>query len=681
MLPPARGDIPRLYQEALALQKAGDASGALAVYSRILLAVPGQAEVLFQVGRLRAQAGDRAEAEAALRQALAAKPGEPAIWQALHGVLDGASRRKLEQEAGRKRIPLGLRSEVDPIFRLIAKGEPEAALKEALALARAAPAAAAPVHAAGAAHAALGHWEAAVRALETARERAPDDRAVAVDLARALSRTGRPHRALSLLAEGEGTEALRAEILRDICRLEEAAGILEGAAHGRPSAAILRDLALTQAALRRPGLARATFDAAVRARPEAATALRQDLASALADEGETGAAMDLLDEGLSARRDDPALLIQRGQLRQTIGDLPGAEADLLRAADVAPEAAEAYRAYANGKRTAPDDPFALRLEAQLARPDLPKRARRVMSFAAAKFAADRGDTEAEIAHLARANRLTAEAFPYSFDADLATSRTLASDWRALEGMETGGPGDRAIFVTGLPRSGTTLVESILAAHPEVTAGGEMPFLSRALAPAFEGLRAGAPDPARFAEAGRLYLAAARRRAGTSGIVADKAISTFSRMGHAAAALPGARFVVLRRDPRDTGLSLWRNMFPEGLHRYAYEQVQMARYIRLHEALVAFWAERLPGRVHILDYEALAEDPEAETRRLIAFCGLDWHPACLAPEEVERNVATLSFAQVRRPIGRGSIGGWRRLEAGLTELLAELDRTAPPDLEA
>lgn len=681
MLPPARGDIPRLYQKALALQKAGDASGALAIYARILLAAPGQAEVLFQVGRLRAQAGDRAEAEAALRQALAAKPGEPAIWQALHGVLEGAARRRLEQEAAKTRIPLGLRSEVEPLFRLIAKGQPEAALKQALALARAVPSAAAPVHAAGAAQAALGNWEAALRALETARERAPDDAVIAVDLARALAKTGHPLRALSLLGEGEGQAVLRAEILRDICRFEEAAELLEEAARGKAGAPLHRERALAQAALRRPDPARAAFDAAVRARPEGEATLRRDLAAALADEGETGAAMDLLDGGLAARPDDPVLLIQRGQLRQTLGDLPGAEADLLRATEVAPEAGEAYRAYANGKRTAPDDPLAPRLAAQLARPDLPKRARRVMSFAAAKFAADRGDAEAEIAHLARANRLTAEAFPYSFEADLATARTLAADWTALEVMDAGGPPDRAIFVTGLPRSGTTLVESILAAHPEVTAGGEMPFLSRALAPAFEGLRAGAPDPSRFAEAGRLYLAAARRRAGTSGIVADKAISTFSRMGHAAAALPGARFVVLRRDPRDTGLSLWRNMFPEGLHRYAYDQVQMARYIRLHEALVAFWEARLPGRVHVLDYEALTGDPEAETRRLIDFCGLEWHPACLAPETVERTVATLSFAQVRRPIGRGSVGGWRRLEAGLGELLAELDRTGPPDLGA
>jgi hypothetical protein len=135
---------------------------------------------------------------------------------------------------------------------------------------------------------------------------------------------------------------------------------------------------------------------------------------------------------------------------------------------------------------------------------------------------------------------------------------------------------------------------------------------------------------------------------------------------------------MRRDPRDTGLSLWRNMFPEGLHRYAYDQTRMARYIRLHEALVSFWAERLPDRVHILDYEALTET-RAGDPGIVAFAGLPWDDACLAPQSAQRSVATLSFAQVRQPIGRGSVGGWRRFEAGLGALIEELDRVAPPEL--
>ncbi len=686
MLPPSQAEIPRLYQQALDLQKAGDVDAALAIHDRILRAVPGQAEVLFQRGRILAGKGDLDGAETSLRAALKAKPAEAAIWQALHGVLKGGPRNKLEREAVRAGIALGLASETKPILDRIVKGEPGEALKRAMALARVAPMAAPPVHAVGAAQAALGQWGQAVTAFAEAVRREPENAGFLVDLGRALTRTGRPEAAIARLREAEALGAdvalPMARALSDSCREDEAATILEAAAGRKASFALLAQLATARAALREVDAARDAFTAALRARPRGAgTDLRQSLATALGDAGEIAAAIALVTEGLATDPDNAGLLTARGQLRQSAGDLAEAEADLAHAIELAPQEPEAYRAYANGRKSPADDPVAGRLATQLSRPDLPARTRRVMRFAAAKFAADRGDTGAEIDHLDRANRLMAEAFPYSFDADLAIARELAGDWRLLEGLSPGGPDDPVLFVTGLPRSGTTLVETILAAHSDVTAGGEMPYLSRALAPALEALRADHPDPVRFVEAGQRYLTAARRRTGAPNVIADKAISTFSRIGHAATALPGARFVVLRRDPRDTGLSLWRNMFPEGLHRYAYDQTAMARYIRLHEALVAFWAERLPDRVHIVEYEALTEDPEPVIRKLIEFADLPWDDACLAPQSARRSVATLSFAQVRQPIGRGSVAGWRRYETGLGDLIAELDRAVPPDLTA
>jgi tetratricopeptide (TPR) repeat protein len=702
-VPQSPADIARQYKDALAKQQAGDSDGALEIYTRILFLGPRPAEVLFQMARIRAARGELEAAKDALKEALEAKPKEPAIWQALHQLLTNGARLKLERQAGRAGIRLGSTQEVAPILEMVRHGQPEDALKQAMKLARAAPMAAPPVHAVGVAEAALGQWAKALSAFEEAARRDPKNAVYLRDLGRALVQTGRPEAGLARLDEAKslGVDvALQvARALSDTCRDDEAASVLEAAVPPLPQqgadaaiAALSRKLsksaephehlsllALTKAALRDVAGARAAFELAVKTSKSAKRAgpLRQSLAAALADAGEHQAAIDVLTEA----NGDPsaAILTQRGQIRQTVGALAGAEADLTRAIELEPLAAEAYRAYANGRKTGADDLVAARLEGQLSRADLPGPTRRVMRFAAAKFAADRGDVTAEIDHLDRANRLMADAYPYSFDTDLAIARELAGDWPALEGMAAGGPDDPVLFVTGLPRSGTTLAETILAAHPEVTAGGEMPYLSRALAPALEALRGGEADADRFAAAGARYLAAARRRTGAPLVIADKAISTFSRIGHAAAALPGARFVILRRDPRDTGLSLWRNMFPEGLHRYAYDQVQMARYIRLHEALVAFWAARLPGRVHVLDYEALTAQPEPVIRDLVAFAGLPWDDACLAPHQASRSVATLSFAQVRQPIGRGSVAGWQRFEAGLGDLLAELERTVPPEL--
>lgn len=693
MLPPSRGDVPELYKKALGLQQAGDAQAALALYRRIRLTVPDQPEVLFQMGRIETEAGRPDAAEPLLRKALAAKPKEAAIWQALHAALSGAARARLEREAARAKIPLGVPAEARPIFRLLEKGEVAEALKRAVALSRAAPAAAAPAHALGAAQAAAGNWNAARDALETAVARDPHNAEAHVLLGRALGRTERP---LAALARFDAADTLgattardRAKVLGAICRLEEAEAVLAGAARKGAPAEIFQDLALARAALRDPSGAQAAFATGLKALtgPRAksrAVDLRCALARSLSDAGEVRAALNLVQDGLVGAPDNAALLIQSAQLRQTLGDLPAAEADLRRAIEIAPRSGSAFRAFANGRKTPADDPMVDRLTDAMAQPDLPPRDRRLMSFAAAKFAADRGDAEAEIAHLDRANRLMAKAFPYQFDADLAAARQYISDWERIRDIALGGsqgPADPVIFVTGLPRSGTTLVESILDAHPMVAAGGEMPFRARAALPAMEALRDGTADAAAFAEAGRRYLTAARRATGAPEVIVDKAISTYARMGHAAASLPGARFVVLRRDPRDTGLSLWRNMFPEPTHRYAYDQIQMARYIRLHEALVTFWADRLPERVHVIDYEALTADPAMEIPKLVAFCGLPWDPACLSPETNRRSVATLSFAQVRQPIGRGSVAGWTRLEAGLQDLLGELDRFGPPDLEA
>lgn len=377
-------------------------------------------------------------------------------------------------------------------------------------------------------------------------------------------------------------------------------------------------------------------------------------------------------EAALAENKTAALLTHRAQLRQSKGNMVEAEQDLTAALDLDPTFGEAFRAYANARKIAAKDPIEAPLAAALSRPDLGRSDRRIMHFAAAKIAADQKRYGDVFPHLETANRLMAEAYPYGFDADQTEARALMADWEALKDLSPDAPDDPVVFVTGLPRSGTTLVETILAAHGEVSAGGEMPFLGRALAPAMEALRNGRADPDLFATAGTRYLASARRKAPGAKVIVDKAISTFSRIGHASRALPGAQFVLVRRDPRDIGLSLYRNMFPEGLHRYAYDLSAMGKYIGLHDALVAFWQSVLPDRVHVIDYEALTAAPEPEIRNLLDAVGLPFDPACLAPEASGHRIQTLSFAQARQPIGTGSVAGWKRYEAELKPLIDALE---------
>ncbi|MEM7721334.1 MAG: sulfotransferase [Pseudomonadota bacterium] len=666
-------DLTQLYKDGLAHQKAGRLSEARAAYQKLLLLRPNTAEALFQIGRIEAEAGQTAAAERALRKALSLKPKEAAIWQALYSVLNGSAAKKLARDAKKANITLGTEDEASTILSLIAR-DAELAETRAMALVQAAPGSAWSAFALGRARMAQGKWGGAVGPLEKALERAPTQAAFQIALGICLTHLGRPLRAEHLLLphvprDVDATLVL-ARSYRDTLRPEAAVEVLKKLAPtGRHKAAILMDLALSLAANGEAGAALATAETASAAGLSAVD-VAQQMASALQEAGAVAGAVTALERGLEAAPDDAALMTRRAQFKQSAGDLAGADADLEAALRLRPDHADAYRAYIAGRKVTPDDPVLEGLQAQLKCPDLSTRARRVLNFAAAKAMGDIGDHAAVFPYLHRANRLTAEAFPYGFDADLAQARALVGAWPLLNRLEVDAPQDRVIFVTGLPRSGTTLVETILSAHSTVAAGGELPFLNRALAPAFEGVRADAPDPAAFAAAGRRYLRAARQRTQGS-LFTDKSIATFSRVGHAATALPGARFVILQRDPRDVALSLYRNMFADGQHRYASNLTAIGRYIRLHNALVAFWAEALPDRVKLVSYEALTETPEPIIRDLVDFAGLSWEDACLAPERSTRRVETLSFATVRKPIGRDAVAGWKAHEAELEPLIEAL----------
>ncbi len=680
MLPPKPADIPALYKSALAAPP----DAALQIYARILLARPALPEVHFQIGRIHAAKGNLDKAEAAFRKALALKPQEPAIWQALAAILTGDAARRLLKDAARAGIALGGAMDVAPVFALISAGKAAEAEAKALAIVRAAPNAAAPAYALGAARAAQSKWGGAYGPLDTALTRDPANPDVMALLGTVCLKIGHPARAETLLSAaaqaGRDVALSQAELYRETCRMEDAEAVLATATSTAPKNRVLvAEHALVLASLRRTKAAQAAADRAVAAGSKSGPLLAQ-LATNLSEAGEVDAAEAVLAKALRAAPDDPTLLTQRAQLRQSGGDMVGAEADLARVIYRTPPFAEGLRAYIAGRKVAADDPALPILAARLEAPGLPRRDRRLLSFAMAKAAEDLGRTDDVFPLLDRANTLMREDYPYDFAADVAEVRGLLSDFEThLAQMDSEGPDDPVVFVTGPPRSGTTLVETILSAHSRVTAGGEMSYLRQALGVAQDRLRHDdIPTSADFADAGRRYLVAARRRSGAGDVVTDKAISTFARIGQAALALPGARFVILDRDPRDVGLSIYRNMFREGRHRHTSDLRDIGRFLRLQEAAVSRWMALLPDRIHRVSYDALTADPEPVIRELVAFCGLDWEDACLSPETAKRRVETLSFAQVRQPIYRASVAGWRKYEAQLAPLLAVLEESVRLD---
>ncbi|HZZ87014.1 MAG TPA: sulfotransferase [Caulobacteraceae bacterium] len=239
--------------------------------------------------------------------------------------------------------------------------------------------------------------------------------------------------------------------------------------------------------------------------------------------------------------------------------------------------------------------------------------------------------------------------------------------RAGEGLSTAAP----IFVVGMPRSGSTLIEQILATHPQVAGLGETGLLPPMLERGF------AEGQAETRALARRYLEAVRARGWRGGgRFVDKTLENYLHVGAIALMFPGAVILHAVRDPVDSCLSCYRQLFAQGAETL-YDLGEIGAEYVTYRRVMSHWREALPGRVIDVDYEALAADPPARIRALVCdAAGLAWDDACLAFHQAGGPVRTASSGQVREPIFTGSIARWRRYEAQLSPLLAALGPYAP-----
>lgn len=303
--------------------------------------------------------------------------------------------------------------------------------------------------------------------------------------------------------------------------------------------------------------------------------------------------------------------------------------------------------------------------------------------ALAKEYEDLGDCAAAFEHLAAGRAKMRRRLDYSIDTDRALFATVERlfDRRRFESAAAGCDSREPIFIVGMPRTGTTLVDRILSSHPDVMSAGELQnfglclkkasgVVSRRVLDAAT-LEAGAG--ADMAALGRAYVDSTRFATGRTPRFIDKLPLNFFYIGFIALALPNARIVCLRRDPLDACLSNFRQLFAIDFqyYHYAYDLEDIGRYYAMFDHLMAHWRRILPGHVLELRYEDLVRDQEAETRRLLEYCELDWDPRCLDFHDNEAPVATPSSVQVRRRLNADAIGRWRRYEGQLGPLKARL----------
>ena len=305
-----------------------------------------------------------------------------------------------------------------------------------------------------------------------------------------------------------------------------------------------------------------------------------------------------------------------------------------------------------------------------------------LHFALAKAREDLGDYGRAFAHYREGNRLRRAHLHYERGAAGERTATLAGAFDAdffARVAGCGAPSRRPVFIVGMPRSGTSLVEQILASHPDCFGAGELPHLSRlarslALRDGAAGAApAGLAGDADLAALGHAYLDALPAEAGAAARVTDKMPANYLHLGLAAAILPRARVIHCRRDAMDVCFSIYAQQFTHrDAYPYACDLEDIASEYLACERLMAHWRRVLPLPIHEVRYEELIDAQEGVTAELLAFCGLPFDARCLRFHETARPVRTASNWQVRQPLYRASIARWRRFEHQLAPLRAALE---------
>ena len=381
---------------------------------------------------------------------------------------------------------------------------------------------------------------------------------------------------------------------------------------------------------------------------------------------------------VSITPDDPACLYNFATAMIAMGDFGEAEAALDRVIARAPDDYDAYYNRATLRKQTSAHNHIGELERALAtgsaKGEVP------LNYALAKELEDIGEYARSFRHLTRAAGARRWMLSYRVEDDVETMKeiALAFDDGFFASSRAGYKDNGPIFVMGLPRSGTTLIDRILSSHPSVASMGEISNFAVALVRQAGPCVSGKRELIRksrtldFAALGRAYGHSVDVIGGRAKRLIDKTPVNFLYLGLIAAALPDARIVHVRRGAMDVCYAMYKTLFRMA-YPFSYDLGDLGRYYLAYHKLMAHWRAVLPGRFLDIDYEDLVSNQEAASRRLVAHCGLDWDEACLS---FERNAApslTASAAQVRQPVYRSSVGLWRRYEIELAPLCDLLRR--------
>jgi tetratricopeptide (TPR) repeat protein len=613
---------PRDPRGALILASArrllGDPKGASDLLEPLAKAYPRAAHTHYELGLARADLGDVAAAVEALRHATNLKPDLAEAWRALGdglfrlGDAAGAEQAFAELARASVRDPK-LKPAADDLF--------------------------------------AGRLEVAEQRLRAHLAAYPSDTIAANLLADALIRQSR-------YAEAE-------EWLAHVLRIDPA---FEGARFNYATALFRQQKAV---------LALAEVERLL-AKDAGAAPYRNLQAACLSLVGEDERVAEIHADLLAEFPRQPGIWLNHAHALRTVGRGEESLAAYRRSIALAPWLGDAYWGLANLKvATFTDEDLAAML-GQVARSELSNEDRLHFHYALGKALEDRGEFADSFRHYSAGAALRRAQVAYDPEATTlhaAKSKALFSKTFIAERRGAGSPSAAPVFVVGLPRSGSTLVEQILASHSAVEGTLELPdlsFIARTLDR--DGRYPGVLselNPARVAEIGEAYLDQTRvYRKLDRPFFIDKMPNNFQHIGLIHLILPQAKIIDVRRHPMAACFSAFKQLFAQG-QAFSYDLVDLGRYYADYVDLMAHFDAVLPGRVHRVIYEDLVEDTEAEVHRLLTACGLPFEDACLRFYENDRAVRTVSSEQVRRPIFREGLAQWRRYEPWLEPLARAL----------